>query len=268
MLLISPLIDAYFSFRLKDILYRNQCYQKVLNKELRLSKLGTILLRNLNEAMSLNREYHDEFAKLLNDKDYQQAFWESDLGFLWYQGNLQQQNKYFELALCEIKEKKYKSHLDVGCGWGELSNKAAEFAFVEVALGIDVSEDIIDKAKEINKNSKAIYQCKDVLDIEDKFDLITLFGSTDYILPTIFNKALDKIIISANREIIIVNSLRKVKFEESLSFTDAKEITRYDIGYVQPINYLLKKLSGKHKFTYDIKKFGLDSSLTTIKIIR
>src|ERR1700744_3048829 len=104
MILISPLIDNYFKIRLKSLSYRNECYQKVLNKELRRSKLGTILLRNLNEAMSLNHQYHDEFTKLLNGKDYQQAFWESDLGYLWYQGNLQQQNLYFELALNEIKE--------------------------------------------------------------------------------------------------------------------------------------------------------------------
>lgn len=266
MILISPLIDTYFSFRLKDISYRNQCYKKVLNKELRQSKLGTILLRNLNEAMSLNPEYHDEFSKMLNDKDYQQAFWESDLGFLWYQGNLQQQNKYFELALNEIKEKKYKSHLDVGCGWGELTNKVAELTFVEKVLGIDISEDIITKAKELNKNPKAIYQCKNVLNMEDTFDLITLFGSTDYISPALFASSIEKIITSANKEILIVNSLRKIKFEDTLNFTTAKEITRYDTGYVQPINYVLKSLNNKYAFTYEIKSFGLDSSLTIIKI--
>ena len=266
MLLISPLIDNYFQTRLKSSAYRNKCYVKAINKELRISKMGTILLRNLNEVMSKIPKCHDEFVKLLNGKDYQQAFWESDLGYLWYQGNLQQQNKYFDFALITIKENRYNSHLDVGCGWGELTKKVAQFDFVDKALGIDISEDIIAKAKELNKSTKAIYQNIDIMDINEKFDFITLFGSTDYINPGIFKNTLEKIIQLANKEIIIVNSLRKIKFEDSLKLETALEIKRYDMGYVQPINNLLSSFKQNYSFTYEINKFGLDSSLTIIKI--
>ncbi|MHB8262057.1 MAG: class I SAM-dependent methyltransferase [Bacteroidia bacterium] len=216
--------------------------------------------------MAKNNQYHDEFAEFLNGKDYQQAFWESDLGYLWYQGNLQQQNKYFELALRTINENKYISHLDVGCGWGELTSKVSELSFVKKVLGIDISESIIAKAKELNKNIKAIYQCVDVVNVTDKFDVITLFGSTDYITPDMFLNVLKKIILLANKEVIIVNSLRKIKFEDSLKLTKAIEIRRYDTGYVHPINYILDKLKQSNSFTYEIIKFGLDSALTVIKI--
>ena len=266
MLLISPILDNYFLLRLRNLNYREACYVKALNKELRTSKMGNILLRNLNEVMSINPQYHDEFIKLLKGKDYQQAFWESDLGYLWYQGNLQQQNKYFDLALLTIKENKYNSHLDVGCGWGELTSKVAEYEFVEKALGIDISQDIIEKAKGLNKSTKAIYQCIDILDLNTKYDFITLFGSTDYINPHVVKNALEKILQLANKEIIIVNSLRKIKFEDSLELKTPLEIKRYDTGYVQPINNLLKVFKQKYPFTYEINKFGLDSSITVIKM--
>src|ERR1700740_1383672 len=107
MILISPLIDNYFLFRLKKVNYRKECYVKALNKQLRVSKIGVILLRNLNEVMSKHNQYHDEFVKFIESKDYQQAFWESDLGFLWYQGNLNSQNEYFNHAISEIKINNY-----------------------------------------------------------------------------------------------------------------------------------------------------------------
>lgn len=265
MFFISPALDNYFLLRLKNKNFREQCYRKALKKELRQSKLGTILLRNLNEVMAANHHYHEEFSAILQGKDYQQAFWESDLGYLWYQGNLQQQNKYFELAIHEVKENAYQTHLDVGCGWGELSNRAAECNSMKKALGIDISEDIIKKAKELNKGTKAIYEFIDILDVNENFDFITLFGSTDYIPPNIFSAALEKIISLANKQIIIVNSLRKINFDESLSLQHSIEVTRYDTGYVHPINYYLQKSDHRNTYSFEIKKFGLDSSLTIIK---
>jgi cyclopropane fatty-acyl-phospholipid synthase-like methyltransferase len=266
MLLISPLIDSYFTFRLKNKGYREKCYKSALAKKLRLSKMGVILLRNLNEEMSKNIFYHDEFVNFLHGKDYQQAFWESDLGYLWFQGNLQQQNKYFDLAMDLLKLHTYQSHLDVGCGWGELSSKVAKLDFVNKALGIDISDDIIARAKDLNKNTQASYQCIDVLQVNEKFDLITLFGSTDYIPPAIFFEVLQKIILLANKEILIVNSLRKSKFEDSLMLKDSMEVKRYDTGYVHPVNHMLSILKQKHFFSFETKKFGMDSSLTVIKI--
>ncbi|HXB39766.1 MAG TPA: class I SAM-dependent methyltransferase [Bacteroidia bacterium] len=264
MLLVSPLLDKYFRSKLKNENTRRAYYQKALKKELRNSKLGQIALRNLNELMAENTLYHKEFEELLNGKNYQEAFWESDLGYLWYQGNLQVQNSYFALALEEINKHKYTSVLDVGCGWGEFTAKAAACISVNHTLGIDISVNIIAKAKELQRNSKAVFECIDAKNISEKFDLITLFGSTDYIPPIEFPIVLEKLILSTNKQIILVNSLRKVSFDNALTLTTAQEIKRYDTGCVQPIKYLLDKLKEKYAFTFNIEKAGLDSVIARI----
>ncbi len=266
MFLVSPLLDKYYRSRLKNQGVRKTYYQKTLQKELRNSKLGQIALRNLNELMAENTSYHKEFEELLNGQNYQEAFWESDLGYLWYQGNLSAQNTYFNLALNEINKHTYNSVLDVGCGWGEFTAKAALCPSVNRALGIDISLDITAKAKDLQKNSKAVFECLDAKEVSEKFDLVVLFGSTDYIPPAEFATLLENIISITTKQVILVNSLRKISFESATALAEAKEIKRYDTGYVQPIKYLLDKLKGKYNFSYTIEKAGLDSVIARIYI--
>jgi cyclopropane fatty-acyl-phospholipid synthase-like methyltransferase len=235
-----------------------------LQKKLRGSKLGLILLRNLNEVMAENPSYHKELEALLERKSYQEAFWESDMGYLWYQGNLRAANVYFNLALQEIEKNKFQSVLDVGCGWGEFPAKAASLSNVKRAVGIDISADIISKAKELHKSSPAVFMHVNVQQLNEHFDLATLFGSTDYIPPQELPGVLEKIIQLTTKKIIIVNSLRKIPFDTALELREAKEIKRYDTGYVQPLRHLLEELKSKFPFTFFIEKAGLDSVLVVI----
>ena len=205
MILVSPILDSYFRFKLKNSAYRASVFRKAMNKELRFSKSGTIILRNLGELMAKNPAYHEEFAELFGKENYQKNFWESDLGYLWYQGNLNAQNKYFEFAVSEIKKNKFQSVLDVGCGWGRFCKDVMD-AGVKNCKGIDISADIVLKAKENFSASGAVFEHKDVLDENGNYDLITLFGSTDYIPPNVYGKVLEHLLIHANKEIIIVNS--------------------------------------------------------------
>ena len=264
MIYISPLLDSYFRLRLKNSSYRRKVYDKALRKELRTSKTGNVILRNLGDVMAANPSCHKEFASLYGEENYQKNFWESDLGYLWYQGNLHAQNKYFEFAIEEIKKNSLQSLLDVGCGWGRFCADAAKVRSISKIKGIDISEDIILNAKENFPGSGVLFECKDVLEETENYDLITLFGSTDYIPPAVYNKVLEHILVRANREIIIVNSLRGIPLERAKEIEQAIEVKRYDDGYLQATNRLLKVLQQKHSFSFEISKYGADSLLAVI----
>lgn len=264
MILISPLLDSYFQTKLKNSSYRRKVYDKALRKKLRASKMGNIILRNLGDAMAANPSYHKEFATWYGEENYQKNFWESDLGYLWYQGNLHAKNKYFDFAIEEIKKNNLQSLLDVGCGWGRFCADVAKIESVSKIKGIDISEDIILNAKQNFSGSRAIFECKDVLNENENYDLITLFGSTDYIPPAGYDKVLEHILVHANKEIIIVNSLRGIPLERAKEIEDAIEIKRYDDGYLQATNHLLKGLQRKYSFSFEISKFGTDSLLAVI----
>ncbi|HWY38495.1 MAG TPA: class I SAM-dependent methyltransferase [Bacteroidia bacterium] len=263
MIFVSPILNSYYRFRLKSNSYRQEVYKKALKKELRHGRLGHIILRNLGEVMARDTSMHAEFSALVGAENYQKSFWESDLGYLWYQGNLHAQNKYFEFALEEIKKNKLQSVLDVGCGWGRFCVDVIR-AGVKNCKGIDISADIILQAKNSFPAEAEAFEHKDVLEETGNYDLVTLFGSTDYIPPAIYGKVLEHIVLHTNKEIIIVNSLRGVPLEKAMEMETALEIKRYDDGYLQVTNYLLQGLQKKHAFTYNIRKFGSDSLMAVI----
>lgn len=239
-------------------------YTRALQKKLRVSKMGRIILRNMGEVMAANPRFHEEFANMQENGNYQKMFWESDLGFLWYEGNLNAKNDYFNFATEEIRTKNFKAVLDVGCGWGRFCADVAQLPSVTKVVGIDISKDIIQQAKEKHQQTPVIFKCQDVLEETEYYDLITLFGSTDYIPPPVFGKVLEHIIKHATKEILLVNSLRNVSFEKALQLQEAIEIKRYDDGYVQPLNQLLKKLQQQLTFHFEIRKFGMDSAMVII----
>lgn len=267
MIIISPILDSYYKLRLKSYNYRKKVYLASLQQKLRTSRLGVALLRNLNDMMAQHTYYHDEFAALLNGENYQQKFWESDLGYMWYLGNLGARNPSFQLTLETINAHNYNSHLDLGCGWGELSHKVATSTNAKWIVGIDISEDLITKAQKLHASNRAVFLHKDIMQVDEKFELITVFGPSDYISPAEFPKILEKLITTATKEILLLNSLRKQGFEKVLDLKEAIEVKRYDVGYVQPVNFLLKQLQEKYAFKYELKKHGLDALLAHITIL-
>ncbi|MGZ3861870.1 MAG: class I SAM-dependent methyltransferase [Bacteroidia bacterium] len=264
MIIISPLLDSYFRNRLKSKTFRNAVYRKAIEHKLRHSKAGHIILRNLGELMAANKSWHDEFSELVGAANYQKCFWESDLGYLWYQGNLNAQNKYFEYAIEEIRKNNLQSVLDVGCGWGRFCKQVID-AGVKNCKGIDISGQIIEQAKNKFPDIKNVFEHKDVLEENGNYDLITLFGSTDYIPPALYGKVLEHLVQHANKEIVIVNSLRGIPLEKALELTEAMEIKRYDDGFLQATNYILKNLQKQKTFSFTISKFGADSLMTVIR---
>ena len=265
MIIVSDILNAWYRTRLKSQGYRHKVYIRALNNELRGSRLGHALLRNMNELMAQNPGWHEEFKAIIGNKvDYNEAFWESDLGFLWYQGNLNRQNEYFGYTMGEIQKHGHSTHMDVGCGWGELTTRVSKMPQIKEAVGIDIAESVIRKAKDLSKGSNATFVHLDVLECEEHFDLVTILGSTDYIPAELFEEVLRKMLELADKQLIIVNSLRAVPFEEALTLTESKQTFRYDIGCVHPINHYLAQWELEYGYTYEIQKFGQDSTLTSV----
>lgn len=264
---LVKILTVIYKWKLKRQGYRKEVYQKAINHDLRASKFGRLKLRNLNELMSENPEYHEEFREIAKPYgDFQKVFWESDLGFLWYQGNFKTNNIYFQHAIEQARENHYKSILDVGCGWGQFNAEVSELEDVEKSVGIDVSESLIKQAKKLNGVFKAEYFHKNIEEISEYYDLITFFGSTDYIHPDKIADTIKHCLDLANKEVIMVNSLRKLPFEEMKKLSESRKIKRYDEGYIHPLQVIMEKMEVESNlaFSWKLEKFGPDSAMLTI----
>ncbi|MDP2385485.1 MAG: class I SAM-dependent methyltransferase [Bacteroidota bacterium] len=264
MFLVSKVLNSFFLKRLQNKDYRKTVFIAALNKELRNKKTGRILLRNLNELMNANKEIHEEFKELLNGEDYQKDFWESDLGYMWFEGNTNDKKSYFDVAIQLINEEKMETILDVGCGWGVFCNRCVKETNAKKVKGIDIGEGVINNAKDRFSDERLTFEVKNLFDEDNNYDLVSVFGSIDYVHPSEINLFVKKMIDTANKKVVIVNSLRKTPIEEYKVSTLSKAITRYDVGYVHPIPQILEEMKKNMTFSFDVVKSGLDSALIII----
>jgi SAM-dependent methyltransferase len=264
MIIVSQLLNNYYQIRLSSLPYRKKVFKLALDNKLRQTKMGKVLLRNVNVFMAAHPELHSEILAMLDNKNYQEIFWASDLGYTWYESNFRTANVYFEFAKQEILKKHCESILDIGCGWGEFCASSSLIPGVKKVTGIDISDKIIEIARNKNKNAKVTYENKSIFEVSEKYDMITIFGAPDYINPPEFIDVIEKTLELFNKEIVIVNSMRKVPFEECLKLENAVEVKRYDTGYIQPLNYILEGLKQKHGVKFEITKYGIDSQMAVI----
>lgn len=264
MFLVSKIIDSYCLSRLKNKKFRNTIFQSALRNELRNKKIGKAFLRNLNELMNSDTSIHNEFAEIVGEENFQTRFWESDLGYLWFEGNANANKPYFNEAIRIANKNNVNSLLDVGCGWGIFCNKCVGETKIQHIKGIDISEGVIENAKKKFANERLSFELKDIESTSDRHDMLTIFGSIDYVVPSKIERFVMKMIELANKNVIIVNSLRKVSLQDSLDLKESKEIKRYDIGYVHPLNEILKENMQNGNYTYIMEKSGIDSVMVII----
>lgn len=266
MKIIIYILKVFLKWRLSSLTYRREIYVKAYNHQLRDSKFGRLILKVLNELMVVNPKFHEEFKELTKDfGDYQKVFWESDLGFLWYQGNINADNHYFNFGINRIRGCDYKSVLDVGCGWGRFSYDVSKQNSITRSLGIDISPNLIKIANGLFSSSNLSYEFINFLSVTEAFDLITFWGSTDYIPGEEIKNYLSHAINLANKEVLVVNSLRNVPFEEVLNYKESKEIKRYDMGFIHPLNNIMIQINKeRNDIEWKIIEFGLNSSLLQI----
>lgn len=262
MKLISKIIDKYFIFRLKSCKYRNDKFRLAIENKLSKNKINIKLLKNINHQMSKNSDWHEEFKKLIEPRDFQEAFWSSDLSHNWYNNSRSNGNIYYDYAISLINENNYKSVLDVGCGWGEFCRIISNNYSINRILGIDVSESIINKAISFGVNGNIKFSSKPISEIEERFDLITFFGCSDYIDPSNIKDYILKAISIANKSIIITNSLRKISYDSVLKLNESIKTETYDVGYVHPLKKILLEINADFK----IMKIGEDSQMVIITV--
>jgi hypothetical protein len=102
------------------------------------------------------------------------------------------------------------------------------------------------------------YYVKEIFDIDEQYDILTVFGSCDYISPNQIDAFLERVYNLSSRQIIIVSSLRGIPIQEAQKLVQAVEIKRYDVGYVQPLFHFF---SNKKYATLKFEKMGQDSQI-------
>jgi protein involved in polysaccharide export with SLBB domain len=189
------------------------------------------------------------------------------------------QNTDKEMRIQDLSENDYKKYVPksgdvfkIGTILNRFENKISikgavyrpdDYAFYE---GMSV-KDLLDKADGLTEdaylNKALIIRLKDdltkeIFDIDQQYDLLTVFGSCDYISPNQIDAFLERVYNLSSRQIIIVSSLRGIPIQEAQKLVQAVEIKRYDVGYVQPLFHFF---SNKKYATLKFEKMGQDSQI-------
>lgn len=99
----------------------------------------------------------------------------------------------------KLKEKNYKSALDVGCGYGVLCRKMSKF--IPIVVGIDISPTALKVAAQDNK---AIILRRSIVDFcSGKYDVIISNGVLDYLTESQREKAMENIKEMQGKDLII-----------------------------------------------------------------
>ncbi len=265
MIIISSVLNTFYKLKLQNAGFRHKMFEAAARNKLRKSKMGRIILRNLNEIMSANRQIHEEFKILVGEHNFQEKFWASDLGFLWFTGNNNDNKSYFDETIKLINREKADSLLDVGCGWGVFCRKVAKETNVAYIKGIDVSGAVIAEAvRRSEVSSRLSFEEVDFFNYNHTNDIVTIFGSIDYVTPDKIEAFVSRLISLANKKVVIVNSLRKIKIQDVKELSSSVEVKRYDIGYVHPLKSILDNLGYIEAKTYEMKFSGEDSLMVII----
>lgn len=86
-----------------------------------------------------------------------------------------------EFVMNLIDKKKFKYHLDVGCGTGDLAFHTSKLT--KKSVGIDFSKNMIKIAKNNYKRKNLFFECVSAFDFmsDNKFDIISANGFIEYI---------------------------------------------------------------------------------------
>lgn len=126
--------------------------------------------------MKLHLKDKNEIIKLYNDRYDNYGYSPKTLG--WKKGK---QNIRFEI-LTSLYNFDNKSVIDIGCGFGDLNISLREKTLNYKYTGIDLTESLIEKAKEIYGEGNVDFQVGDFLEMEfeEKFDYAIVSGMFNY----------------------------------------------------------------------------------------
>lgn len=118
---------------------------------------------------------NDLFIKMLDKRmTYSCAYWKNA-------SNLDEaQEAKLELVCQKLYLKPGMKVLDIGCGWGSFAKYAAEKYQVKV-VGITISQQQLDLAKEICRGLPITLRFQDYRDVNEKFDRIVSIGQFEHV---------------------------------------------------------------------------------------
>ena len=117
-------------------------------------------------------------------KEYYEKYWKNELRGKFFLLPPEENDRYDLIHVERIKPHLKKEHkfLDVGCGYGNTCNYLSPYA---ECCGVDISETVIEKAKEKYPHIKFV--CADVIDIPSAprfFDFVCMVETVEHILDT------------------------------------------------------------------------------------
>lgn len=158
-----------------------------LNKKIRLNikiifefiKSSVLNMQRKSRAFVIGKKHYDignELYKSMLDKgmNYSCGYWKNTLDL-----NKAQEAK-LDLICKKIKLKAGMKILDIGCGWGAFAKYATENYKVKV-VGITVSKNQIDLAREICKGLPVEIRLQDYRDLNEKFDAVVSIGMFEHV---------------------------------------------------------------------------------------
>ena len=153
-----------------------------------------------------------------------------------------------------FKDYKFKSALEIGCGIGIISEYIAKN--VENVSGIDISEENIKFAKTTVKYVN--FYCSDFLEyqMENKFDLITLFDVLEHIPKEIHQDVFKRI-----SEISNTNTIILVTIPDPYYLNHIKQNNPEKLQVVDESIYLIEILRIFNQYNLEVltfEKYGID----------
>ena len=150
-----------------------------LKQILHISKFLLLNRQSKRRALVVGKKHYDVgndlFTKMLDKRmTYSCAYWKNA-------DNLDQaQEAKLELICQKLYLKPGMKVLDIGCGWGSFAKYAAEKYKVHV-VGITISQQQLDLAKELCKGLPVTLRFQDYRDVNERFDRIVSVGQMEHV---------------------------------------------------------------------------------------
>ena len=144
-----------------------------------LSKFFLFNRQTKSRSTEVGRKHYDIgndlFAKMLDKRmAYSCGYWKNA-------SNLDEaQEAKLELICQKINLKPGMKVLDIGCGWGSFAKYAAEKYQANV-VGITISQQQLDLARELCKNLPVTLRFQDYRDVDEQFDRVVSIGQMEHV---------------------------------------------------------------------------------------
>ncbi len=251
----EKLDELIFKIIRADLLNKVKANLKVA---LQLAGFYLINMQSRRRAFIIGEKHYDLgndlFRQMLDKRmNYSCAYWKNAETL-----DKAQENK-LDLICRKIQLKHGMKVLDIGCGWGGFAKYAAEKYDVKV-IGITVSKEQVNLAKEMCKDVPVEIRLQDYRDLNEKFDRIVSVGMIEHVGHKNYSEYFK---IAANNllddGLFLLHTIGEVKSTKNTDAWTHKYI--FPNGMLPSIAQLSKAIEGKF-IIEDLHNFGADYDKT------